>query len=1080
MVKKCIITLAVAGAVLISAMLASSNTSASQWGMVWSDEFRGATVSNEWDVLDQNRDNMGSSHLAWKPSNVRIINNDYLEIKTQRHCVDSVDDPMNDSNASEAPCPSGKMTRYQSGKVKNGPKVVDGTQPFRAEIRAKFNWNGKNGTRPSLWMVNGQNLQNCNTNPDANDPYGELDIIEWYSYMPAYTWSSTHATCYHHGVTATWGNGWKTRTVLHSDEHRVGSKPGSLAYEWHIWTVEYDGETVKYFLDDKPIMAYKYHASPTDDPTIERTPTVNLTKLADAELIKKTFSEGWRFILNDYVEKNEDQKPIAASETFPKQTMLVDYVRLFQRGTGTQPVDTPEPSTGVEWTKRDAAGSRNWSAVASSADGTKLAAAAWGGAIHTSSDAGATWTERTNAGTRNWVDIASSADGMKLAAIYDWGGYMSTSDDGGASWVMRGFSGSPNWTSIASSADGTKLVVTAKDKSIYTSTNSGATWTEQTGSGNRKWTSVASSADGTKLVATVEGGAIYTSTNSGATWTERSTAGNRAWLKVASSADGTKLVATVTGGNVFVSTNSGATWIERSADGVHNWTGVTISDDGTKISATAGGGGNIFMSSDSGAAWVKQTSAGTPNWADIAGSADGTKLAAVVYGGDIYTTSNNPTAPSGDEQAIAAAETAVAAAENTKRPSDVTAAQTKVNAVQDPDKKAALQNRLQSVTNDINSAKTSLSVLLNQAQGVSTSGMTSATTQALQAQITASQQVLGADSSVAELQDSRDKLQTAINNLRADKTALQAAITAAENEPTYIRNDTEVAATLQHARSVQSNTNPSVDNVRTATEQLQQAVAAAKQKEQDAQVAAEAAVVQAETDKTQTAIDAAKVLVNKVQDPAKKAALQARLNAIVVATPNPPTPPTPNPNPTTPTTSATIPQPHGASVTISTNGDACYNLSSAKTATAPERHNNRILRDIADFTIDCTNQTANTGFTTQVTLTLSRRYNTTRRLTIAKIATNGTFKEDITSHVTFGTTSDGKYTTISYSLTDGGFGDEDGIANGVIVDPVGVYEEDGAAALLNGLAETGEGIAAVTLTSIALGGIGFWLLKRRL
>lgn len=28
--------------------------------------------------------------------------------------------------------------------------------------------------------------------------------------------------------------------------------------------VEYDGETVKYFVDDKPITAYHYHASPTD------------------------------------------------------------------------------------------------------------------------------------------------------------------------------------------------------------------------------------------------------------------------------------------------------------------------------------------------------------------------------------------------------------------------------------------------------------------------------------------------------------------------------------------------------------------------------------------------------------------------------------------------------------------------------------------------------------------------------------------------------------------------------------------------------------------------------------------------
>ena len=146
------------------------------------------------------------------------------------------------------------------------------------------------------------------------------------------TWSSTHATCYHHGVSGNWKNGWRTRRIIHSDEHRAGSKPGTLAYEWHTWAVEYDGETVKYFVDDKPITAYHYHASPTDSKEIERTPAAPLTKLADASLIKKTFDEGWRFIINDYVEADADQKPISPSDSFPKQTMLIDYVRVFQKG----------------------------------------------------------------------------------------------------------------------------------------------------------------------------------------------------------------------------------------------------------------------------------------------------------------------------------------------------------------------------------------------------------------------------------------------------------------------------------------------------------------------------------------------------------------------------------------------------------------------------------------------------------------------------------------------------------------------------------------------------------------------------
>ena len=59
----------------------------------------------------------------------------------------------------------------------------------------------------------------------------------------------------------------------------------------------------------------------------------------------------------------------------------------------------------------------SWQSIASSSDGTKLAAVVSGGFIYTSSDSGATWTERTAAGSRNWSSIASSSDGTKLAAV---------------------------------------------------------------------------------------------------------------------------------------------------------------------------------------------------------------------------------------------------------------------------------------------------------------------------------------------------------------------------------------------------------------------------------------------------------------------------------------------------------------------------------------------------------------------------------------------------------------------------------------------------------------------------------------
>jgi len=1063
MAKRLFVALVSAGGILLLALLYNGSTNASQWGVVWSEEFKGTSVPDSWDVFKQNKDNYGNNHLAYNPSNVKVVNNDYLEIKTQRHCVANLDEPLNDSNASETPCPSGKMTRYLSGRVTNKTKVVDGTKPFRAEIRAKFNWNGKNGTRPSLWMVNGVSLKNCNDNPNANDPYGELDIIEWYSYTPAYTWSSTHATCYHHGVSGNWKNGWRTRRIIHSDEHRAGSKPGTLAYEWHTWAVEYDGETVKYFVDDKPITAYHYHASPTDSKEIERTPAAPLTKLADASLIKKTFDEGWRFIINDYVEADADQKPISPSDSFPKQTMLIDYVRVFQKGAGTQPAETPVPKTGAAWSKRDAAGSQNWSSIAGSTDGSKLVAAAWGGKIHTSSDAGANWTEHPGAGDRNWLAVASSADGNKLAALYDWGGYIFTSSDAGANWTARGVPGSHNWTAIASSADGNRLVAVAKDSTVFTSSDAGANWTERASSGSRKWSAVASSADGNKLVATATGGRIYTSTDAGATWTE------------------------------------------RAADGLHNWTAVTISDDGQKLSATAGGGGYIYSSNDAGATWVAQTSAGVPNWAAIASSADGSKIAAAAYGGAIYTTANNaPVGPNEEEQKVTAAEAAVANAESTKRPSDVAAAKTKVDAVGDAGKKAAFQARLDAVTNAISSARSTLTALIAKAKDPATvAGMSSNTIAALQAQVTAAEAVINnANASVSELDNARTALQGKLDALKIDKASLQAAITAVEATPSYIKSDPTVTSALAAAKAVLNQANPSASDLQSAIANLNSAVVSAKQKEQDAQDAAQAAVTKAETDKTQSAVDAAKVLVNKVQDPAKKAALQTKLNAVVVK---------PAPTPTTPITSATVAQPGGGTVTVATAGTQCYNIASAAVAAAPNDYDGRVLRDIVGFTINCTGQTAKVGYTTRVTLTLSKHYADHSQLAVVKIS-GGTVKEDITNRVTFGTTADGKHTTVTYDLTDGGFGDEDKAANGTIVDPVGVYERQqqftpgvggGAGnpasptnpggATTNGtrkntqvtnkggyLADTGASVIAVTVIAVAVGGAGVWFIRKKI
>jgi photosystem II stability/assembly factor-like uncharacterized protein len=295
---------------------------------------------------------------------------------------------------------------------------------------------------------------------------------------------------------------------------------------------------------------------------------------------------------------------------------------------------------GTTWTEDTSVGAtKDWWAITSSTDGTKMAAIMSSGNIWTSSNSGATWTEDTSVGaTKYWGSITSSADGTKLVAG-EQGGNIWTSSNSGATWTEITSTGATKaWYGITSSADGTKLAAVAQGGNIWTSSNSGATWTENTSIGaTHNWWGITSSADGTKIVA-VENN-IWRSSNSGATWTVDTSVGStKSWRNVASSADGTKMWATVMWGNLWSSNDSGATWTENTSTGAtKGWWGITSSADGTNLAAVVTGG-NIWTSNDSGTTWTENTSTGaTKSWRAITSSADGTKLGAGYLNGNIWT-----------------------------------------------------------------------------------------------------------------------------------------------------------------------------------------------------------------------------------------------------------------------------------------------------------------------------------------------------------------------------------------------------------------------------------------------------------
>src|SRR3954462_6373977 len=80
-----------------------------------------------------------------------------------------------------------------------------------------------------------------------------------------------------------------------------------------------------------------------------------------------------------------------------------------------------------------------------------------------------TWTE-TGSPSNLWSAVACSADGSRLLAATGGqfvNGQLYISTDSGTNWALTGPS-SMRWTSVASSADGTKQIAAAYDRGIYT------------------------------------------------------------------------------------------------------------------------------------------------------------------------------------------------------------------------------------------------------------------------------------------------------------------------------------------------------------------------------------------------------------------------------------------------------------------------------------------------------------------------------------------------------------------------------------------------------------------------------------
>jgi hypothetical protein len=254
----------------------------------------------------------------------------------------------------------------------------------------------------------------------------------------------------------------------------------------------------------------------------------------------------------------------------------------------------------------------------------------------------------TNAVQQSWSAIASSADGSKLVAAAN-GGFIYASTNFGATWKANGTS--QYWSAVASSADGTKLVATVKNGGIFTSTNSGATWGANAVP-SQDWSAVYSSPDGNTLVALSRSGWSYKSTNGGVTWNELS-APYDFWQSVASSASGSNVLAASHGGYIYGSTNAGTTWRQFNTmlgTNVISTDAISLTVISTNSSSHAVAT-NLFSTSLTGTTAISSNIVKINNSIGInviGATITGTNLANVIAGGGVLVQGSNTNAFEGD------------------------------------------------------------------------------------------------------------------------------------------------------------------------------------------------------------------------------------------------------------------------------------------------------------------------------------------------------------------------------------------------------------------------------------------------
>lgn len=286
----------------------------------WVEEFESDDVLQGWNIFRQ--PDYGSDKVLYTEDALNIEDGQ-LTITTRRHCLDEDIDIseqanrglLNDSNAQVEPCAEGQFEKFTSARIVT-PKIARGE--FELSVTATLNTGGVEGVRSAIWMQNGQLA--C-SNPESNGLYGELDLVEHFSYDLRAPWSpsNTHLGC---DPGSTNGTNRAPREVL-LDESLDGVP--------HTWTVNTTKNGVEYYIDDEPIDRQSWR----NDITLGHASVEDFG--IDVETYDEMLDREWTLTLNQKVESADWARPRSADLDFPVRSMVIDRIEV----TG-QPIDMPD------------------------------------------------------------------------------------------------------------------------------------------------------------------------------------------------------------------------------------------------------------------------------------------------------------------------------------------------------------------------------------------------------------------------------------------------------------------------------------------------------------------------------------------------------------------------------------------------------------------------------------------------------------------------------------------------------------------------------------------------------------------